>query len=200
MKGWTAAMEEAHKKTIKECRQHAWTHFHSEIFYVRAYWCMAVPSTLLNVIVGSVGLASLSEMVHDPLWYLLLTLFFLNIVLGFLNGINSLLEPNSTARNHRESATDFIKLARWLQLQLDMDIEYRDHCDSVSRVTSVQYENLMSNSPHVPSWIVKKLVDIIDQDAPMPEQVIVRDDSPRENYTEPDNVNTRRLSVQITPA
>lgn len=192
-KGWSEDMEAAFKKTIKECRQHAWIHYQSETFYIRAYLMMAIPSTLLNVIVGSVGLVTLSEMVHDPLWYVLLVLFSLNIMLGFLNGVNSLLEPNSTARNHRESATDFIKLARWLQLQLDLDIEYRDHCESVSKVSTVQYENLMANSSHVPSWIVNKLVDIIDTDSPLPEQVIMRDDtdSPRD-YT------GSRFSAHIT--
>ena len=186
-------MEAAHKTTIQECRQHAWTHYQAETFYIRLYWMLAIPSTLLNVIVGSVGLVTLSELVHDPLWYILVGLFCVNILLGFLNGVNALLEPNSTARNHRESATDFIKLARWLQMQLAMDTEFRDSCESVSKVTTVQYENLMANSTYVPSWIVKKLANIIDSGSPLPEQMIVGDDSesPREGN------DTHRFSVQI---
>lgn len=186
-------MEAAHKTTIKECRQHAWTHYQAETFYIRLYWMLAIPSTLLNVIVGSVGLVTLSELVHDPLWYILVGLFCVNILLGFLNGVNALLEPNSTARNHRESANDFIKLARWLQMQLDMDTDFRDSCESVSKITTVQYENLIANSTYVPSWIVKKLAHIIDSGSPLPEQMIVGDDteSPREEN------DTHRFSVQI---
>jgi hypothetical protein len=179
-KGWTDKMVEYHQDLVTRCRQHAWMHFRAETHYNRLFWALAIPSTLLNVVIGSVGLVTISEIVADPLWYVFVTLFCLNIVLGFLNGMTSLLEPNITAKDHRGTAAEFVELANWITLQLSTDIHYRDHCDSVSRVASVRYSNLLSNSAMEPNSTTKELLAILEDGATLPEQAM----PPTENYAQ----------------
>lgn len=171
-RGWTREMVAYHEDLVAHCRQHAWMHYSAEAHYTRLYWALAIPTTLLSVITGSVGLVSVSEITSDPLWYILVSLFVLNIAVGFLTGINALLEPNTTAKDHRGTASEFGELAHWIQLQLNTDIRYRDHCESVSRVASVRYSNLLANSAMEPSWITRRLLSIIPDDAPLPEQAL----------------------------
>jgi len=171
-RGWSEVMVRAHEHTIQLCQDHAWMHYAAETLYIRLYWVLAVPTALLNVVVGSVGLVSIGEIIHQPLWYLLLALFILNIALGFLNGVNALLEPNATARKHRENATEFVKLGRWLRQQLNMDIQERDPCGDVTREAAVQYDTLLANSAYVPQHIVNRLVRILSDTVAVPEQVM----------------------------
>lgn len=171
-KGWTDKMMEWHQDLVKRCRNHAWMHFRAETYYNRIFWALAIPSTLLNVIIGSVGLVTIGEIANDPMWYVFVVLFCLNIVLGFLNGMTSLLEPNITAKDHHGTAAEFVELGNWITLQLSTDINYRDHCDSVSRVASVRYANLLSNSAMEPSSTTRDLLDILEDGATLPEQAM----------------------------
>lgn len=171
-KGWTDKMVEYHQDLVTRCKQHAWMHFKAETHYNRIFWALAIPSTLLNVVIGSIGLITVAEIVNDPLWYVFVVLFCLNIILGFLNGITSLLEPNTVAKEHRDNASEFVELGNWITLQLSTDIHYRDHCDSVSRVASVRYSNLLSNSSVEPSFTTKALLDILEDGSPVPEQAM----------------------------
>lgn len=171
-KGWTDKMVQYHQDLVTRCKQHAWMHFRAETYYSRLFWALAVPTTLINVIIGSVGLVTISEIVNDPLWYVFVALFCLNIVLGFLNGVTALLEPNITAKDHRSTAAEFVELGNWITLQLSTDIHYRDHCDSVSRVASVRYSNLLSNSNIEPNFATDELLDILEDGATVPEQAM----------------------------
>jgi len=185
-----------HQTNVQKCLQYSWVHMQAERFYVRCYWALAIPTTLLNVVVGSVGLTSLTDMAKDPFWYVLLALFFLNIGLGFLNGMNSILQPNTTAKNHRDSAMEFTKLAEWLQIQLQLEPHARDQCDTVTREVLLQLENLRSNSDHIPWWIADKLLHILDDRSPLPPWAI-RNVTPRTMDESPsDSVSHIALDVQ----
>lgn len=179
--GWSAAMEGYHRHTMQKCQGYAWLHFQAAGFYSKVYLWLMVPATLLNVVLGAGGLASVSTIIGDPLWYLYLAIFALNILVGMLVAVNGLLQPNVTSFEHRQLATDYVHLVRKMESELLLDPGRRVGCDDFRDMIDIEYENLMKNDIPVPSHIVHRFEDAVREDMAKPEMIL--DHGLRRNLT-----------------
>jgi hypothetical protein len=169
---WTPAMDYFHLQCVQKCQGYAWMHFNASSFYSKLFLGLTLPAAALSVLVGSAGLATLSSIVDSPLWWLFLALFLVNIAVGVLNAVSTVLEPNTTAYKHHELASDFVKLARKLQTELLTEPARRIECSDFTEMTNIEYENLMKNNIAVPSWIVGRFVRSIDDTVALPEMIL----------------------------
>jgi len=170
--GWTATMDDYHNACVQKCQGYAWMHFNAASFWGKVWMCLTIPATVLNVLVGSAGLATLGTIADDPLWYLFLTIFVINIVVGMVNAVSALLEPNTTAYRHRELASEFVKLARKLQTELITEPVNRIDCSDFTEMTNIEYENLMKSDIPVPDYIIRKFEKSIDDTVALPEMIL----------------------------
>lgn len=169
---WTPAMEHFHLQCIQKCQGYAWMHFRASSYYNKLFLGLTTPAALLSVLSGSAGLASLSQIVEDPFWWLFLIIFLINITVGMLNAVSTVLEPNTTAYKHHELASDFVKLARKLQTELLTDPMQRIECNDFTEMTNIEYENMMKNDIAVPGFIVRKFEKTINDDIALPEMIL----------------------------
>lgn len=171
---WTPAMDTFHLQCVQKCQGYAWMHFRASAFYNKLFLGLTMPAAILSVLAGSAGLASLSQLTDDPLWWLFLTIFGVNISIGVLNAVSTVLEPNTTAYKHHELASDFVKLARKLQTELATEPLQRIECGDFTEMTNIEYENLMKNDIAVPGWIVRNFEKSIDDTIALPEMILDR--------------------------
>lgn len=172
--GWTSNMENFHLQCVQKSQGYAWMHFQASAFYNKLYLGLMIPCCILNVLVGSAGLASISSIIGDPLWYLLLSIFIINILVGALGAVNGLLQPNLTSFQHRQLATEFVHLVRKLQAELLIEPERRIDCDDFGEMVNLEYENLLKNDMCVPSHIVHKFERSVNSTTAMPEMILER--------------------------
>lgn len=157
---------------MQKCQGYAWLHFQAAAFYGRIYLMIMLPATLLNVALGTTGLASVSELIGSTLWYLYLAIFVLNIIVGMLVALNGLLQPNVTAFEHRQLATDYVHLVRKMESELLMDYGRRVRCDDFRDMIDLEYENLMKNDMPVPGHIVRQFEEAVRDDMAKPEMIL----------------------------
>jgi hypothetical protein len=172
--GWTPNMENFHLQCVQKAQGYAWMHFQASAFYTKLYLGLMIPCCILNVLVGSAGLASLSAIIGDPLWYLLLVIFGINILVGALGAVNGLLQPNLTSFQHRQLATEFVHLVRKLQAELLIEPARRIDCDDFGEMVNIEYENMLKNDLSVPEHIVHKFEESVNADTAMPEMILER--------------------------
>lgn len=171
---WTPAMDTFHLQCVQKCQGYAWMHFRASAFYNKLFLGLTMPAAILSVLAGSAGLASLSQITDDPLWWLFAIIFAINITIGVLNAVSTVLEPNTTAYKHHELASDFVKLARKLQTELATEPLQRIECGDFTEMTNIEYENLMKNDIAVPFWIVRRFEQSIDDNIALPEMILDR--------------------------
>lgn len=169
---WTPAMDTFHLQCVQKCQGYAWMHFRAASFYNKLFLGLTMPAAILSVLAGSAGLASLSQLADDPLWWLFLIIFVVNITIGMLNAVSTVLEPNTTAYKHHELGSDFVKLARKLQTELATEPLQRIECGDFTEMTNIEYENLMKNDIAVPGWIVRRFERSIDDSIALPEMIL----------------------------
>lgn len=172
--GWTPNMENFHLQCVQKAQGYAWMHFQASGFYNKVYLGLMIPCVVLNVLVGSAGLATLGDILGDPLWYLLLVIFAINIIVGGLGAVNGLLQPNLTSFQHRQLATEFVHLVRKLQAELLIEPARRIDCDDFGEMVNLEYENLLKHDLSVPGHIVHKFEESVNADMAMPEMILER--------------------------
>ena len=169
---WSPAMEHFHLQCVQKCQGYAWMHFRASSFYNKLFLGLTMPAAILSVLSGSAGLASLSQIADDPFWWLFLIIFAINITVGMLNAVSTVLEPNTTAYKHHELASDFVKLARKLQTELLTEAAQRIECNDFTEMTNIEYENMMKNDIAVPGFIVRKFEKSINDNIALPEMIL----------------------------
>lgn len=167
-------MENYHLQCVQKAQGYAWMHFQASAFYNKVYLGLMIPCCILNVLVGSAGLATLGDIIGDTLWYLLLAIFLVNIAVAGLGAVNGLLQPNLTSFQHRQLATEFVHLVRKLQKELLIEPARRIDCDDFGEMVDLEYENLLKSDLRVPTHIVHQFERSVNADTAMPEMILER--------------------------
>lgn len=167
-------MENFHLQCVQKAQGYAWMHFQASAFYNKVFLGLMIPCSVLSVLVGSAGLIALSDIIGDPLWYLLLTIFLINILVGALSAVNGLIQPNLTSFQHRQLATEFVHLVRKLQAELLIEPSRRIDCDDFGEMVNLEYENMLKNDLRVPEHIVHKFEESVNDTTAMPEMILER--------------------------
>lgn len=170
--GWTPTMELYHAQTMERTEGYVYLHMRAAAFYRKISLGLAVPGTLLGILLGSAGLATLGTIVDDDLWWLYLTIFVLQILASGLAAINGLLEPNLTAFQHRDVANDAIAFRRKMELELIEEPGRRIDCNDFSEMVNLEYDKLMNTDMSVPDHIIREYVAKVDPAVAMPEMVL----------------------------
>lgn len=170
--GWTPTMELYHAQTMERTEGYVYLHMRAAAFYRRISLGLAIPATLLGILLGSAGLATLGTIIDNDLWWLYLVIFVLQILASSMAAINSLLEPNLTAFQHRDVANDAIAFRRKMELELIEEPARRIDCNDFSEMVNLEYDKLMSTDMSVPEHIIREYVDKVDPAVAMPEMVL----------------------------
>lgn len=170
--GWTPVMEQYHLRTMEKSDGYAWMHLRAANFYRHVFLALMIPVSLLGVLLGSAGLASLSAVADDPLWWLYIIIFAGNIVMGGLQAVNGLLEPNLTSFQHREIAMEAIHFRRRVETELLTEPLRRIGCNEFTEMVNLEYDTFLKNTIPVPDHIVRSYERQVNDDMAKPEMVI----------------------------
>lgn len=153
---WNKSHEQILKKIGEHCIVYEILHRKSSLYYLKQSRRFTVPVIILSTISGTLSFSmdSIPEIARN---YVTFGIGFINIFVGIVSTISSLLLLSENYKLHFSAYSSFGKLARSISCKLELPPEDRsiNGAEYVKEIR-IEFENILSKSPTIPKKYIQK--------------------------------------------
>ena len=149
---WSNALENYIKNISEKCLSYGILHKMAQQKYNKYCLFLDIPVIILSTISGSLNIGS--EQIFSGVSNANLMVGSLSIIVAIMSTINSYFAFNSRMENHKNSYLNFMKLNRFINIELSVDRSERIIVKDLIKIIRNEYERLMENSPLIDADII----------------------------------------------
>jgi len=153
---WTENQEHLLNTWAEKAASYRWMHEHSIEYFRFLSDLLTYPIIFVSSILGMSGFAMISH--EKPTMFeiqISYTIAGLNVLVAFLSSLQKLKRYSESAESHKISSCGYVKFYREITMELVLDRINRTYSVDFCRDAKIQYDKLASDSPGIPSHIVK---------------------------------------------
>jgi hypothetical protein len=136
------------------CNGYQWLHTQSQIHYDRWNFCLTIPNIIISAITGSVTIGLSSLFPPSAQMAATTVLGGLTLSAGVLTTINQYMKSSSLAEGHRIAALAYGKLYRLILTELSMRREHRHSASDFLKLIRTEQDRLQEMSPTIGQNII----------------------------------------------
>ena len=162
---WTDQIESLLSGWADTAAVYKWLHDKSHRKYKRKNKFLAIPTMILSLITGSLGIGLQG---YVPAEYMSIgqgALGGMGVFIGILQGLQTQFGFAQRSEKHSGSSLGWGKLQRNIQIELSIEREYRKDADSFVKVCRMEYDRLTEQSPPIPSDVLEMFKIIFKKQA-----------------------------------
>ena len=162
---WTDQIESLLSGWADTAAVYKWLHDKSHRKYKRKNKFLAIPTMILSLITGSLGIGLQG---YVPAEYMSIgqgTLGGMGVFIGILQGLQTQFGFAQRSEKHSGSSLGWGKLQRNIQIELSIEREFRKDADSFVKVCRMEYDRLTEQSPPIPSDVLEMFKIIFKKQA-----------------------------------
>lgn len=152
---WTDQIESLLSGWADTAAVYKWLHDKSHRKYKRKNKILAIPTMILSLITGSLGIGLQG---YVPAEYMSIgqgALGGMGVFIGILQGLQTQFGFAQRSEKHSGSSLGWGKLQRNIQIELSIEREFRKDADSFVKVCRMEYDRLTEQSPPIPSDVLE---------------------------------------------
>lgn len=152
---WTDQIESLLSGWADTAAVYKWLHDKSHRKYKRKNKFLAIPTMILSLITGSLGIGLQG---YVPAEYMSIgqgALGGMGVFIGILQGLQTQFGFAQRSEKHSGSSLGWGKLQRNIQIELSIEREFRKDADSFVKVCRMEYDRLTEQSPPIPSDVLE---------------------------------------------
>ena len=162
---WTDQIESLLSGWADTAAVYKWLHDKSHRKYKRKNKFLAIPTMILSLITGSLGIGLQG---YVPAEYMSIgqgALGGMGVFIGILQGLQTQFGFAQRSEKHSGSSLGWGKLQRNIQIELSIEREFRKDADSFVKVCRMEYDRLTEQSPPIPSDVLEMFKIIFKKQA-----------------------------------
>jgi hypothetical protein len=158
---WTDQIESLLSGWADTAAVYKWLHDKSHRKYKRKNKFLAIPTMILSLITGSLGIGLQG---YVPAEYMSIgqgALGGMGVFIGILQGLQTQFGFAQRSEKHSGSSLGWGKLQRNIQIELSIEREFRKDADSFVKVCRMEYDRLTEQSPPIPSDVLEDRKSVV---------------------------------------
>lgn len=152
---WTDQIESLLSGWADTAAVYKWLHDKSHRKYKRKNKYLSIPTMVLSLITGSLGIGLQGYVPADYMSIGQGALGGMGIFIGILQGLQTQFGWAQRSEKHLASCLGWGKLQRNIQIELAVEREFRKDADSFVKVCRMEYDRLTEQSPAIPSDVLE---------------------------------------------